>query len=69
MERQQSPRLLIVAVVLVIVGTLASVALLFPPLRTENQIGAIVTFVLAMGAPLGLFLGLVYALVSGRRAR
>lgn len=69
MQTQKSSSLLPVAVILVLVGAVASVALLFPVVRDSNQIIVTVTYLLAMLAPIGLLLAIVFALLSGRRSR
>ncbi|WP_026919594.1 hypothetical protein [Gordonia shandongensis] len=69
MQTQKSSRLLGVAVVMFGVGMIAGIALLFPAVRESGTVPVTVMYVLAMCAPLGLFLGLVFALLSGRRSR
>ncbi|GAA4738430.1 hypothetical protein MUG78_09160 [Gordonia alkaliphila] len=69
MQTQKSSALLPTAVILVVIGFVASIALLFPAVRESNQAIVTLTYILAMGAPIGLLLALVFALISGRRSR
>mgnify|MGYP001064592015 FL=1 len=69
MQTRKSPTLLIAAVILVIVGAIACLALLIPAVRESNTIIMTTTYVLAMCAPVGLVLAIVFALLSGRRSR
>ncbi len=69
MQTQKSSRLLPTAVIMVIIGALASLALLIPAVRESNQAIVVVTYLLALCAPLGLLLAIVFALLSGRRSR
>ncbi|AUH69890.1 MULTISPECIES: hypothetical protein [Gordonia] len=69
MQTQKSSRLLGVAVVMFGIGMIASIALLFPAVRDTGTAVVTTVYVLAMGAPLGLLLGIVFALLSGRRSR
>ena len=69
MKRQSSPRLLQAAGVVFAVGLAAIVALFATPLVTDGDTAPTVVYVLTMCAPLGFVLGIVYALLSGRRAR
>ncbi|MGB3696724.1 MAG: hypothetical protein WBA05_04770 [Gordonia sp. (in: high G+C Gram-positive bacteria)] len=69
MQTQKSSRLLGVAVVLFGIGMIASIALLFPAVRDAGTVPVTIVYVLAMCAPLGFLLGLVFALLSGRRSR
>lgn len=69
MQTQKSSALLPTAVILVVIGFVASIALLIPAVRESNQAIVTITYILAMGAPIGLLLALVFALISGRRSR
>ncbi|MFZ2512819.1 MAG: hypothetical protein WAW85_17195 [Gordonia sp. (in: high G+C Gram-positive bacteria)] len=69
MQTPKSSVLLPTAVIMVIIGFLASVSLLIPAVRDSNQIIVTLTYVLAMLAPLGLLLAVTFALISGRRSR
>ncbi|MFC0314447.1 hypothetical protein ACFQNE_02270 [Gordonia phosphorivorans] len=69
MQSQKSSSLLPAAVILVVIGFIASIALLIPAVRDSNQVIVTITYILAMGAPIGLFLAVVFALFSGRRSR
>ncbi|NLG46861.1 hypothetical protein [Gordonia sp. (in: high G+C Gram-positive bacteria)] len=69
MQTQKSSRLLGVAVVMFGIGMVASLALLFPAVRDTGTVPVTIIYILAMGAPVGLFLGVVFALLSGRRSR
>lgn len=69
MQTQKSSPLLPAAVIMVAVGAVASLALLVPAVRESNQIVVVVTYVLALCAPLGLLLAIVFALLQGRRRR
>lgn len=69
MQTPKSSLLLPAAVIMVTIGFLASVSLLIPAVRDSNQIVVTVTYVLAMLAPIGLLLAVVFALLSGRRSR
>lgn len=69
MQTQKSSRLLATAVVLFAIGMIASIALLVPAVRDSNQAIVVTVYLLALCAPLGFVLGLVFALMSGRRSR
>lgn len=69
MQTQKSSRLLATAVVLFAIGMIASIALLLPAVRDSNQAIVVTVYLLALCAPLGFVLGLVFALLSGRRSR
>lgn len=69
MQTPKSSLLLPAAVIMVTIGFLASVSLLIPAVRDSNQIVVTVTYALAMLAPIGLLLAVVFALLSGRRSR
>lgn len=69
MQTRKTSRLLPTAVLLVLVGFLASLALLIPAVRESNQVIVVVTYLLALCAPIGLLLAIVFALLSGRRSR
>ncbi|MFT3716011.1 MAG: hypothetical protein QM774_08710 [Gordonia sp. (in: high G+C Gram-positive bacteria)] len=69
MQTQKSSPLLATAVIMVIVGAVASVALLFPAVRDTNTTVVTVTYLLALLAPLGFLLGLFFALRTGWRNR
>ncbi|EGD54232.1 hypothetical protein [Gordonia neofelifaecis] len=69
MQTQKSSRLLGVAVVLFGIGMIASIALLFPAVRDTGTVPVTIVYLLAMCAPVGLLLGIVFALLSGRRSR
>ncbi len=69
MQTPKSSLLLPTAVIMVIVGFLASLSLLIPAVRDSSQAIVTVTYVLAMLAPIGLVLAVVFALLSGRRSR
>ncbi|WOC12921.1 hypothetical protein MP11Mi_20170 [Gordonia sp. MP11Mi] len=69
MQTHKSSRLLMTAVVLFAVGMIASLAILLPAVRDSNQAVVVTVYLLALCAPLGFVLGLVFALLSGRRSR
>ncbi|MFM9377582.1 hypothetical protein [Gordonia sp. VNK21] len=69
MQTRKSPTLLIVAVVMVLIGAVASMALLVPAVRDTNTAVVTIVYVLALCAPIGLVLAVVFALLSGRRSR
>jgi len=69
MQTQKSSPLLATAVIMVMIGAVASIALLFPAVRDTNTTIMTVTYLLAMLAPLGLLLGVIFALRSGRRVK
>ncbi|MGB3303249.1 hypothetical protein [Gordonia sp. (in: high G+C Gram-positive bacteria)] len=69
MQTQKSSRLLATAVILFGIGMVASIALLFPAVRDTGTVIVTIVYVLAMCAPLGFLLGLIFALLSGRRSR
>ena len=69
MQTPKSSLLLPAAVIMVIIGFAASVCLLIPAVRDSSQIIVTVTYLLAMLAPIGLLLAVIFALLSGRRSR
>ena len=69
MQTQKSSRLLAAAVVLFAIGMVASIALIIPAVRDSSQAVVVTLYLLALCAPLGFVLGLVFALWSGRRSR
>lgn len=69
MQTKNSSRLLGVAVVMFGIGMVAALALLFPAVRDTGTAPVTTLYILAMGAPVGMFLGVVFALLSGRRSR
>lgn len=69
MQTQKSSSLLPAAVILVVIGFVASIALLIPAVRDSNQAIVVTCYLLALCAPVGLFLAVVFALLSGRRSR
>ena len=69
MQTQKPSRLLPAAVILFAVGMIASLALLFPEVRDSGTVPVTIVYVLAMCAPVGFLLGIVFALLSGRRSR
>ncbi|GAA4664842.1 hypothetical protein [Gordonia humi] len=69
MQTQKSPRLLAAAVILFGIGMVAALALLLPVVRDSNTAIVTTLYLLALCAPLGFVLGLVFALLSGRRSR
>ncbi|MFT3659999.1 MAG: hypothetical protein QM809_00980 [Gordonia sp. (in: high G+C Gram-positive bacteria)] len=69
MQTQKSSALLPAAVIMVLIGAVASVALIIPAVRESNQVIVVITYLLAMLAPLGMLLAVVFALLSGRRSR
>ncbi|MFC4124576.1 hypothetical protein [Nocardia rhizosphaerae] len=66
--RRASDRLLQLAVALFGIGIVAVVAIFVTPIVSDAKPG-LVLYCLAMLAPVGFLLGLVFALWSGRRAR
>ncbi len=69
MQTQKPSRLLPTAVILFGIGMVASLALLLPPVRESSTAVVTTVYILALGAPIGFLLGLIFALRSGRRAR
>lgn len=69
MQTEKSSPLLPAAVILVVVGFAASVALLIPAVRDSSQAIVVTCYLLALCAPVGLFLAVVVALLAGRRSR
>lgn len=69
MQTQKSSALLPAAVIMVLVGAVASIALIIPAVRESSQLLVVVAYLLAMLAPLGLLLAVVSAVLSGRRNR
>ncbi|MBM7367495.1 hypothetical protein [Gordonia hydrophobica] len=69
MQTQKPSRLLGVAVVMFGIGMVAAIALLIPAVRHTGTAPVSVLYILALGAPVGLLLGIVFALLSGRRSR
>lgn len=69
MQTQKSSPLLPAAVILVVIGFVASIALLVPAVRDTNQAVVVTVYLLALCAPVGLLLAVVFALMSGRRSR
>ncbi|QRY63055.1 hypothetical protein JVX90_02060 [Gordonia sp. PDNC005] len=69
METQKPSRLLPTAVILFAIGMVASLTLLLPPVRDSSTVLVTTLYILALGAPAGFLLGLVFALRSGRRSR
>ncbi|MFC3243448.1 hypothetical protein ACFOJ6_15145 [Gordonia humi] len=51
------------------IGMVAALALLLPVVRDSNTAIVTTLYLLALCAPLGFVLGLVFALLSGRRSR
>ncbi len=66
--RRPSDQLLRLAVALFGIGILAVVAIFVTPIVSDSSPG-LWLYLLAMLAPVGFLLGLVFALWSGRRAR
>ncbi|MFC8528249.1 hypothetical protein [Nocardia sp. NPDC057227] len=66
--RRPGDRLLHVALALFGVGLLAIIAIFLTPIVSDAEPG-LPLYLLAMLAPLGFLLALIYALRSGRRAR
>lgn len=69
MQTQKSSALLPAAVIMVLIGAAASIALIIPAVRDSHQLVVVIAYLLAMLAPLGLLLAIVFALLSGRRSR
>ena len=69
MQTQKPSRLLPVVVVMFGIGMVASIALLFPAVRNTGTAPMTILSVLAMGAPVGLLVGVGSAFGSGRRSR
>ncbi|WP_425301207.1 hypothetical protein [Nocardia neocaledoniensis] len=66
--RRPSDLLLRLAVALFGIGILAVVAIFLTPIVSDTEPG-LVLYLLALLAPVGFLLGLIFALWSGRRAR
>ena len=69
MQTQKPSRLLPVVVIVFGIGMIASLALLFPAVRQSGTAQVAILYVLAMGAPVSLLVGVVSALLSVRRNR
>ena len=67
--RNSPARLLQVAGVVFLIGVGAIVALFVTPLVTGGSTAPTFVYLMTMCAPLGFVLGLVFALLSGKRAR
>lgn len=66
--RRPGDRLLHVALALFGIGLLATIAIFLTPILTDAEPG-LPLYLLAMLAPVGFLLALIFALRSGRRAR
>ncbi|MFC8047615.1 hypothetical protein [Nocardia sp. NPDC057353] len=66
--RRPGDRLLHVALALFGIGLLAIIAIFLTPILTDSKPG-LPLYLLAMLAPVGFLLALIFALRSGRRAR
>lgn len=69
MQTPKPSPLLPIAVIMVAVGAVASMALLIPAVRDSNTVVVAVTYVLALLAPIGLLVAIAAALLQGRRRR
>lgn len=69
MQTQKPSRVLPVVVVMFGIGMVAALALLFPAVRQSGTAPVTILYILAMGAPVSLFVGVVLALATGRRSR
>lgn len=69
MQTPKSSTLLPAAVIMVVIGFVAALALLIPAVRDSNQVIVTVTYLLALLAPIGLLLAIVSAVLLGRRSR
>ncbi|WP_132993122.1 hypothetical protein [Gordonia zhaorongruii] len=69
MQTQKSSVLLPTAVVLFGIGLIAALLLIVPPIRNSGTATVTVLYILSLGAPIGFLLGLVFALLSGRRSK
>ncbi|MGC4935824.1 hypothetical protein ACLQ3C_19335 [Gordonia sp. DT30] len=67
-ERKPGSRLLQVAGVAFAIGVVAIIALFVTPLVAGGATAPTAVYLLTMCAPLGLLLGVIYALRSARRA-
>ncbi|ALG83797.1 hypothetical protein [Gordonia phthalatica] len=69
MQTQKPSRLLPVVVVVFGLGMIAALALLIPAVRQSGTAPVAILYILAMCAPVSLLVGVVAALLSGRRSR
>lgn len=69
MQRESTPWLLIVAVIVFVIGLIALLALFLTPALADGTTAPTFVYLLTMCAPIGFLLGIVAALRSGRRVR